>query len=812
MSAADPHRLGSLLLRFRRVAGLTQAGLAAAAGVSERTVREMEHGRVARPQQTTAVLLADALGLTGAERAQFLAATGHARARVPAPRSELEPTGVVALPPAADLVGRDHEITSLVDLVTGPTTGPVTLVGLAGVGKTALALAVAHRVTARFPGGVAGVTLDEHGEADETLATVCFVFGVADAEELAARLARRPGLLVLDAVDRAPEKVRRLLELLPTGLRVLMTGRAPVRAPGERAIPVCPLPTPPAAAHAPLSEVVAYPAARLFVDRLVRVRGEAPAPDEVPALVELVRRLGGLPLALELAAAHTRLLRLPEILQRYGDRVLDLGGGVESSLRDAVAGSYRLLDPDEQRALRALATFRHRWSLELAEWLLEPAGDPLPLLDRLVGLGLVAVSGAREHRFRLVDVVRDFATEQARELGELPALRRAHARVVTRVAERTAPELAGPRLTAAVARLDDLAADVWAALNHAANDDPPTALRLASHLPRWWRFRGRDAAGRHWLRRLLDDPRTAAAGERTRAWAQVGLAGLSTGHGGGAAERAMVSEALATLRRLGDVAGQLAAGHVLSSLCLAAGEYEAARRYLGDVLTTAAAAGLLREQAVAQSRLTWHDIRTGDLAAARQRLAVVDRLAARLGDTRLRTLAAARAAEVARLAGRHGEAVVIGRRVLERLPERGDPDHRQRVLGTLGRASAALSRFEDAERVLALLRRPDGTASRVEGEAASVEAWLAWGRGDRASAAEWFRAAVAAFEPERDRRDLVESLAGLAGATDDTAERQDALARLAEVTGPGGFTLLPVDRELLSGAENAAQLVEGRQG
>src|SRR5690606_23753397 len=159
----------------------------------------------------------------------------------------------------------------------------------------------------------------------------------------------------------------------------------------------------------------------LFLDRLARVRPEPPAPDEVPALIGLVRRLGGLPLALELAAAHGRLLRLPEILQRYGDRVLDLGEGAEQTLREAVAGSYRLLNPAEQYGLRRLSVFRHRWSMELAERLLDTGEDPLPLLDRLVGLGLVAVSGAREHRFRLLDVVRDFATEQAARHGELAA-------------------------------------------------------------------------------------------------------------------------------------------------------------------------------------------------------------------------------------------------------------------------------------------------------------------------------------------------------------------------------------------------------
>src|SRR5690606_22968225 len=207
---------------------------------------------------------------------------------------------------------------------------------------------------------------------------------------------------------------------------------------------------------------------------------------------------------------------------------------------------------------------------------------------------------------------------------------------------------AGPHMRLAVARLDDLAADVWAALSHAANDDPHTALRLAARLPRWWRLRGRDVTGRRWLRRLLDDPRTADAGPALRAWAQVGLAQLANEHGEGAAELAATASALAEFRRLGHVAGELAASNVLSALCLAEGRHEDARRYTAAALAAAMRAGRLREQAVAQTNLTWHDIRTGDLLAARRRLASADRPAAEGGRSEER-----RVGEAWRAGGRH---------------------------------------------------------------------------------------------------------------------------------------------------------------
>jgi predicted ATPase/transcriptional regulator with XRE-family HTH domain len=790
----------ALLRQRRRAAGLTQAELAGLAGLAVRTVREVERGRTTRPQRTTAVLLADALGLTGEERAGFLGAARGRGASSPVPRPRAATASLRgSLPPVPALVGRDAELDRLAELVADPGGGPVALVGLAGVGKSALALAVAHRVADRFPGGVVAVVVGPHSTASEMVDEVAGVF--------------EPALLVLDAVDRAPVEVRAALARLPRGMPVLATGRAPLGVPGEQVWPVTPLDLPPGGVDVDLSEVARYPAVALFLDRLARVRIGPPAPDEIPALVGLVRRLGGLPLALELAAAQGRLLRLPEILQRYGDRALDLGE--DHPLREAVASSYRLLSTDEQRALRWLAVFRDRWSVELAEQLIEAAGgmadDPLPLLERLVGLGLVEVRDSREHRFRLLDLVRDFATEQTERQGELAAARRVHAAVVAGLAARLAPALAGPGRPAAVTRLDGLAADIWAALNHAANDDPPTALRLAASLPRWWRFRGRDVAGRRWLRRLLDDPRTAGADPMVRAWAMVGLARLAHEHGAGAEERPAVEAALAEFRRLDDLTGELVARRVLSVVCLADGHYEQAQEHCLAALVAATRHGRTREAAVAQLGLTWHEIRQGDLPAARRRLAATDRLAAQAGDRRLRLLATGYSAEVARLAGRYEEAVAIGRRVLARLEELGDRSHRLRVLAAVGQALAALDRTDDAERVLARIRADAPQAGpAADAMCAAIEARLARSRGEPVVAAEWWTAAASALRGGQpsgadrgNRRDLVEALAELAACLTDAADgdplqrREDVLAELDRVCGESGIVLLDRDRTLL---------------
>lgn len=786
----------TLLREARRAAGLTQAELAARAGVGVRTVRDLERARALRPQRMTVDLLAAALGLKGADRARFAAAARRpATAKVPV-QSRGDRTPISSLPPPAPLIGRDRALAEVDELLATP--GLVTLVGLAGVGKSSLGLAVLHRVACRFAGGVASVAVSDGAAEADLLAAVAAEFGAGRAGKLPERLRSAPAVLMIDGIEQSEAvgaAVRWLCGEVPE-LRILATGRRPLGLPGERVFPVEPLEVPPDAPVSGIADVSRYPAAALFLARLREVRRQPVTDAEAQALATLVRRLGGLPLALELAAARGRVLDANELLDRYGHRLLDLGGGDPDnpgqSLRAAVAGSYGLLSAPAQLALRTLAVFRDRWSVELAEDLLPDIGDLVAVLDRLVGLGLVSVRGSGRLRFLMLDVVREFALEQARAAGELPRARRRHAEVMARFAARTAPQLAGGAMTEAVRRLDQLAGDLWAALAYAADDDPHTALCLASKLPRWWRFRGRDVPGRQWLRRLLDDPRTADADASVRAWAKLGVAQLAQEHGEGHAELATAQAALAEFQALGQVGGELAARHLLCSLWMAVGGHDEARRHGETALALATRTERIRDMVVAQNNLTWHEIRVGDLAAARRRLAAVQRLAAQCGEVRLRVLARANLAEVARLDGRYDEAVALGRVAGSLLEELGDPGHRRRVLGTVGLALAQAGRVGEAAAALAELPKnpADGVRSTIEG-------WLAWHRGDRALAAEWFAAAASASAGRHDARDLVEALVWLAVCGPDE-ERPGVLAHLAEVCRQSGISLLPTERALLS--------------
>jgi transcriptional regulator with XRE-family HTH domain len=475
----DRPPFASLLLRLRQAAGLTQEELATRARVGVRTVRDLEAGRATRPQRSTVDLLAAALGLTGTDRARFEAA------------SRGRPVPLVSLPRVEPLIGRDEDVAEVARLLE--IADLVTIVGMAGVGKAVLAITVANEVGYRFPGGVGAVRVTEVSTEAEVLASVASALTASPVGELHSHLRLRPAdraLLVVTNTDRSPSAAISAIGWLRqhTGVRILATSRQPLGVAGEHQWALGPLEVPPPDATG--AAVLAYPAARLFADRLRRVRAKPVTEADMPVLGELVRRLGGLPFALQLAAARGRVLDLSELLARASrGPVSDVVDPAGQTVRSAVLASWDLLTPVEQTALCWLSTFQWRWSIDLAEELLaacpEMAGsDPIAIIDRLVGLGLVRARGdsspggtaAAAPRLHVFDAVRQVALEQAQARGILAAARDQHATVIARVCARAVPVNAGGRAshsasdgaagTDSAALIAYLLADVQAAADH----------------------------------------------------------------------------------------------------------------------------------------------------------------------------------------------------------------------------------------------------------------------------------------------------------------------------------------------------------
>jgi predicted ATPase/class 3 adenylate cyclase len=460
-------------------------------------------------------------------------------------------------------VGRRDELGELRDLLRTPGVRVLTLTGAGGSGKTRLALRAAEGSLATFSDGVFVVDLAPLAAAELVAPAIAAVLGVpptagrSTLDSLVTYVGDKELLLVLDNFEHvaaAAPDVAALVGSTPT-LRVLATSRVPLRIQGEREVHVHPLPVP--RPDAGLEELVRSPALQLFAERAREIRG-AFALEEANAVTvaEVCRRLDGLPLAIELAAARTRLLSPAALLERLDDRLALLTGGAtdlpsrQRTLRDTIAWSFDLLDEPERKLLRRLAVFSGGCSLAAAE---SVCGD-----DVFAGLSVLAEHSLLvihwnelgDPRFELLETVAEFARERLAESGEGDELAERHARHFADHAEAVEPSLYSDARGPWLRRLGDDRDNFRAALSWSVGGgDADVGLRILGSLWLWWWTSFSE--GWEWAERVLSLP-GAAGPTAERAGALFTAEICSAGAGNLPAIRRYTEEAVSLARSLGD--------------------------------------------------------------------------------------------------------------------------------------------------------------------------------------------------------------------------------------------------------------------
>jgi predicted ATPase/DNA-binding CsgD family transcriptional regulator len=493
-------------------------------------------------------------------------------------------------------VGREREVAALSDLLHRADVRLLTLTGPGGVGKTRLALQVAADAGETFPDDVFFVNLAPISDSNLVLPTVAHVLGVREAgdeplaERLTASLRNKRLLLVLDNFEQVVEAAPLVSDLLQacSDLKVLVTSRVRLRLSGERERAVPPLAllapvNPPTVDAAMESEAV-----RLFVQRAHAVKDNFTLTDQnAPVAAEICRRLDGLPLAIELAAARIKVLPPAALLARLDHRLPLLTGGGrdlparQQTMRDAIAWSYDLLAPEEQALFRQLAVFVGGFTLEAAETIVTSAGDlhidPFDGIAALLDSSLLRQEPGPggESRYRMLETVREYGLEQLESHDEEQTAREAHAAFCLAFAERAAPVLLGGNPSAWLDQLADDHDNLRAALDWlCAGNTPQECLRLAGACAWYWYRRGHVREGRGWLARAIADAGpepTAALGHALR-WA----AELATRAGDIAAATSLAQDARAVWDAVGDSVGRALAVHALGRIELAQDHWDAA--------------------------------------------------------------------------------------------------------------------------------------------------------------------------------------------------------------------------------------------
>jgi non-specific serine/threonine protein kinase len=566
---------GDLLRQHRRAPGLTQEALAERAGLTVDGIRKLERG-VTRPNRHTVQCLVAALGLSDVDQVRLHSAVEvtcrprRVREAVDAPLHNL-PVSITSF------VGRQSEVAEVVRRLDRVRL--LTLTGIGGCGKTRLALEVARTVLDRYPDGVWLVELAPIADATLVPHLVGTAVGVREGPDqtpldaLRTALRNRHLLLVLDNCEHLLETCARLVDDLVRAcgqVSVLATSRETLGLTGEIAWRVPSLAVPEACERFTLPEIRRSAAVQLFVERATAWQSSfALTERNATAVAQICRRLDGIPLALELAAARTSALGSEQIAARLDHCFRLLTGGSraalprQQTLRATLDWSYDLLTKAERLMLNRLAVFAGGWSLEAAEVICADEqigdGDVVDMLAQLVNKSLVIADAAGDgrERYGMLETVRQYALEQLVAEGETELMRRRHAQYFMKLSEQLDTEvvLLGELVLATGEQLDYIEIEqdnLRTALRWwIDSQDAGQAIRQACLLWQFWFFRGSVTEGHTWLLQALALP-PASGSHAMRRRALPALSHLATRHGDYAVALEALEELLAGQRSDGD--------------------------------------------------------------------------------------------------------------------------------------------------------------------------------------------------------------------------------------------------------------------
>jgi len=568
----DNDYFGSVVNRAARIMGTAHGGQIL---LSEAVVEQIS-GRL--PDQVTLIDLGEVRlrDLSSPEHV-YQAAHAQLRQEFPALRSlESHPNNLDQQP--SSFIGRERELKEICGLIQ--STRLVTLVGMGGLGKTRLALQCGADLLDSFSDGVWLVDLAQLTDPLLVANEVAKVLGVREepgrslAQTLNAHLKSRTLLLILDGCERLAATSAKLADAVVRGtrnVRILVTSREPLRAPGEHQYPVLPLTIPRHGAG--VEELSRSTAVQLFVERAQSHKPNFVLTErEVSAVAELVIRLEGIPLALELAAARVRSLSVADINLRLKDRYKLLTQGSplvharQQTLRALVDWSYDLLQEKERALLARLSIFSGGFSLSAAESICGdtavPGEEILDLVASLVDKSMLMVDeGESAARYRMLETIRDYAREKLLARGEWLPIATRHCEFFFALAKQARDGMRGPEQSAWIRRLEVDLDNVRAAMALSLTEqvDAFIAVKIAVALQGFWIWRGYVTEGRGYLRDALALPSVQASDE-AQGWALYVDAALAESQGDHVEARTMLEKCLELRQRLGqksEIAGAL---------------------------------------------------------------------------------------------------------------------------------------------------------------------------------------------------------------------------------------------------------------